>query len=137
MILVDSSVWIDYFNGKTTGQTDLLNVLLGRELIVTGDLVVAEVLQGFKEDREFNKARDLLDTLICKDMLGKNLAVKSAQNYRLLRGKGVTAKKTIDVIIATFCVQNRMVLLHNDRDFELMAEHLGLQTITWMGQTKD
>ncbi|MEN6332840.1 MAG: PIN domain nuclease [Phycisphaerales bacterium] len=137
MILVDSSVWIDYFNGKTTGQTDLLNVLLDQELILTGDLVVAEVLQGFKEDREFNKARDLLDTLICKDMLGKNLAVKSAQNYRLLRRKGVTTRKTIDVIIATFCVQNRMVLLHNDRDFELMAEHLGLQTITWMDPAKD
>jgi predicted nucleic acid-binding protein len=137
MILVDSSVWIDYFNGKTTGQTDLLNVLLDQELILTGDLVVAEVLQGFKEDREFNKARDLLDTLICKDMLGKNLAVKSAQNYRLLRRKGVTTRKTIDVIIATFCVQNRMVLLHNDRDFELMAEHLGLQTITWTDPAKD
>jgi hypothetical protein len=131
MILVDSSVWIDYFNGKTTGQTELLNVLLDRELIVTGDLVVAEVLQGFREDRDFNKARDLLDTLLCKEMVGKNLAVKSAQNYRLLRRKGVTTRKTIDVIIATFCVQNRMVLLHNDRDFELMAKHLGLQTITW------
>jgi len=114
-----------------------LNVLLGRELIVTGDLVVAEVLQGFKEDRDFNKARDLLDTLICKEMLGKNLAVKSAENYRLLRRKGVTTRKTIDVIIATFCVQNRMVLLHNDRDFELMAKHLGLQTITWMDPVRD
>ncbi len=136
MILVDSSVWIDYFNGKTTGQTALLDVLLGQELVITGDLVVAEVLQGFREDRDFDKARDLLDTLICKEMLGKHLAVKSAQNHRLLRQKGVTTRKTIDVIIATFCVQNRMALLHADRDFELMAKHLGLQTITWTDQAK-
>lgn len=137
MILVDSSVWIDYFNGKITRQTELLGALLGRELVMTGDLVVAEVLQGFKEDGEFDKARDLLDTLICREMLGKYLAVKSAQNYRLLRRKGVTTRKTIDVIIATFCVQNRMLLLHSDRDFELMAEHLGLQTITWTDQARD
>lgn len=136
MILVDSSVWIDYFNGKATGQTALLDVLLSQELVITGDLVVAEVLQGFREERDFGKARDLLDTLICKEMLGKHLAVKSAQNYRLLRREGVTTRKTIDVIIATFCVQNRMALLHSDRDFELMAKHLGLQTITWTDQTK-
>jgi len=130
MILVDSSVWIDYFNGKTTGQTELLNVLLDRELVMTGDLIVAEVLQGFKEERDFDKARELLDTLICREMLGKNLALKSAQNYRLLRRRGVTTRKTIDVIIATFCVQNRILLLHNDKDFELMAKHLGLETVT-------
>ncbi len=130
MILVDSSVWIDYFNGRVTGQTELLDVLLGRELVVTGDLVVAEVLQGFKEERDFDKARDLLDTLICREMLGKHLAVKSAQNYRVLRRKGVTARKTIDVIIATFCIQNRLLLLHSDKDFEPMARHLGLETIT-------
>jgi len=130
MILVDSSVWIDYFNGTATRQTDLLDILLQRELIVTGDLIVAEVLQGFRRDRDFRKARELLDTLICREMLGKNLAVKSAQNYRVLRSKGVTAGKTIDVVIATFCVQNRLVLLHSDKDFEPMARHLGLETVT-------
>ncbi len=130
MILVDSSVWIDYFNGKATAQTDILNIFLDRELVVTGDLIVTEVLQGFRRDRDFFKARDLLDTLICKEMLGKNLAVKSAQNYRVLRSKGVTARKTIDVIIATFCVQNRLLLLHSDKDFEPMVRHLGVETIT-------
>lgn len=129
MILVDSSVWIDYFNGKATRETDILNILLGRELIVTGDLILAEVLQGFKNDRDFLKARDLLDTLICREMLGKNMAVKSAQNYRRLRSKGVTVRKTIDVIIATFCVQHRLPLLHGDKDFEPMARYLKLETI--------
>ena len=129
MIVVDSSVWIDYFNGKVTRQTNLLNVLLGRELIVMGDLILTEVLQGFRRDRDFRKAKELLDTLICRQMLGKDLAVRSAQNYRRLRRKGVTVRKTIDVIVATFCIRNRLPLLHSDKDFEPMAKHLKLETI--------
>ena len=130
MIVADSSVWVDYFNGTTTEQTELLHALLGRELVVIGDLVLTEVLQGFKSDRDFKKARQLLDTLILKEMLGKRLAVKSAQNYRKLRQKGVTVRKTIDVIIATFCVENRLPLLHSDKDFEPMVKHLGLKSVT-------
>ncbi len=128
MILVDSSVWIDYFNGASTSQTELLHSLLGQELVVIGDLVLTEVLQGFKSDRDFKKAQQLLDTLILREMLGKNLAVKSAQNYRTLRKKGVTVRKTIDVIIATFCIQNQLPLLHSDRDFEPMEKHLSLRS---------
>jgi len=130
MIVVDSSVWIDYFNGTVTRETDSLNVLLGRELIVIGDLILTEVLQGFRRDRDFRKAKELLDTLIFREMLGKDLAVRSAQNYRVLRRKGVTVRKTIDVIIATFCVQHRLPLLHTDKDFEPMVKHMKLMTVT-------
>ena len=129
MILVDSSVWIDYFNGKITKQTNLLDSLLGGELIVIGDLILTEVLQGFQQDRDFNKARKLLDSLIFRQMLGKEIAVKSAKNYRILRKKGVTVRKTIDVIIATFCIANNLPLLHSDRDFHPMEKHLNLKVI--------
>lgn len=129
MILVDSSVWIDYFNGKITKQTKLLDSLLGGELIVIGDLILTEVLQGFQQDRDFNKARKLLDSLIFRQMLGRQLAIKSAENYRILRKKGVTVRKTIDVIIATFCIANNLPLLHSDRDFRPMEKHLNLKII--------
>ncbi len=130
MIVVDSSVWIDYFNGAATEQTELLHASLGRELVVIGDLILTEVLQGFRSDRDFKKARQLLDTLTLREMLGKRLAVKSAQNYRKLRQKGVTVKKTIDIIIATFCIEHKLPLLHSDKDFEPMAKHLGLKSAT-------
>lgn len=131
MIFVDSSVWIDYFNGRITKQTDLLNdFFLEREVIVIGDLVLTEVLQGFQDNRDFNKARKLLDSLFFRQMLGKKIAVKSAENYRTLRKKGITVRKTIDVIIATFCIENGLPLLHSDRDFRAMEEHLALEVIS-------
>ena len=129
MIVVDSSVWIDYFNGKITKQTNHLDILLGNELIVIGDIILTEVLQGFQEDRDFNKAKKLLDSLVFRKMLGKELAIKSAENYRRLRKKGVTVRKTIDVIIATFCIANNLPLLHSDRDFRPMEKHLNLRVI--------
>ncbi|MFH1881527.1 MAG: PIN domain nuclease [Planctomycetota bacterium] len=129
MILVDSSVWIDYFNSKITKQTNLLDSLLGSELIVIGDLILTEVLQGFQQDRDFNKAKKLLSALIFRQMLGRQLAIKSAENYRVLRKKGVTVRKTIDVIIATFCIANNLPLLHSDRDFRPMEKHLNLKVI--------
>jgi len=129
MILVDSSVWIDYFNGKITKQTNLLHSLVGNELIVIGDLILTEVLQGFQKDKDFNKASELLDCFIFKEMLGKEIAVQSAENYRILKKKGVTVRKTIDVIIATFCIENNLPLLHSDRDFRPMEKHLSLKVI--------
>jgi len=129
MILVDSSVWIDYFNGNITKQTNLLDSLFGSELIVIGDLILTEVLQAFQEDKDFKKAGKLLDSLIFRQMLGKEIAVKSAKNYRILRKKGVTVRKTIDVIIATFCIENNLPLLHSDRDFHPMEKHLNLKVI--------
>ena len=130
MIFVDSSVWIDYFNGKVTEQTNLLNSLLGREPVIIGDLILTEVLQGFREDEDLNRAIRLFDCLLFRPMLGRDLAIKSAENYRRLRRKGVTVTKTIDVMIATFCIENNLPLLHSDKHFEPMVRHLKLETIT-------
>lgn len=129
MIVVDSSVWIDYFNGKRTKQTSLLDSFLGNELIVIGGIILTEVLQGFRNDKDFNKAKQLLGSLIFKEMLGKELALESARNYRRLRKKGVTVRKTIDVMIATFCIANNLPLLHDDRDFRPMERYLNLKVI--------
>jgi predicted nucleic acid-binding protein len=130
MILVDSSVWIDYFNGRITRQTNILDSLAGDELIVIGDLILTEVLQGFQQDKDFDKARELFDSFVFEEMLGKEIAVKSAKNYRILRKNGVTVRKTIDVIIATFCIENDLMLLHSDRDFRAMEEHLTLKVMS-------
>ena len=128
MILVDSSVWIDFFNGHASRETDLLALLLRRRILLTGDLILAEVLQGFRQSDEMEEARRALLSLAYAGIVGQEVALASARNYRLLRQKGVTARKTIDVVIATFCIRNGHVLLHADRDFEPMAEHLGLRT---------
>jgi hypothetical protein len=129
VILVDSSVWIDFFNGRRTRQTDLLDGLLGEEEILTGDLIYVEVLQGFGRDREFQRAKRALDTLPLADLLGREIALASVINYRVLRQRAITVRGTIDLIIATYCIQNGHVLLHADRDFEPMREHLGLLTL--------
>jgi hypothetical protein len=129
MIVVDTSVWVDYFNGVSTPHTDLLDRLLLQEHILIGDLILTEVLQGFRNDADFRKARVLLDTLEFSPMLGKEIALQSAQNYRKLRRTGATVRKTIDVIIATFCIVNRYRLLHTDRDFDPIEKHLGLRIL--------
>lgn len=129
MILVDSSVWIDYFNGKVTPKTDCLDSALGKESIVTGDLVLTEVLQGFQTDKDFNTAKKLLLNFPFMEMLGQELAIESALNYRYLRKKGVTIRKTIDVIIGTFCLYYHFALLHDDRDFDPIEKYLKLETI--------
>jgi hypothetical protein len=129
MILVDSSVWIDYFNGVRTRQTDRLDELLGSDLLLTGDIILVEVLQGFRNDRDFRRAKRALDGLEFRAMLGRDIALKSAANYRALRAQGVTVRKTIDTLIATFCIENGHELLHADRDFDPIEEHLGLRTL--------
>jgi len=129
MILIDSSVWIDYFNGNETAQTDWLDSSLGNTPIITGDLILTEVLRGFQSDKEFKIARDLLLRLPFMPMGGQVLALESAMNYRLMRRKGVTVRKTIDVMIGTFCIHYRLPLLHDDRDFDPMVKLLGLEVI--------
>jgi predicted nucleic acid-binding protein len=129
MILVDSSVWIAYFNGDVTPRTDYLDSSLGREVIVVGDIILTEVLQGFKKESDFHKAEELLSSFPFMGMLGKELAIKSAENYRLLRKKGVTVRKTIDVMIGTFCIHHGITLLHDDQDFAPLVKHLKLKTI--------
>ena len=128
MIFVDSSVWIDYFRGIATKETELLDRLLGVEPIATGDLVLAEVLQGFQSDRDFNQAKKLLTSLVMVEMLGQEIAIQAARNFRTLRERGVTVRKTIDTIIATYCIENELALLHSDRDFDAFVEHLNLQS---------
>lgn len=129
MILVDSSVWIDFFNGKRTVATDWLDAALGNEHLVVGDIILTEVLQGFQRDEDFNTAKKLLLSFPLMEMVGQELAIESARNYRRLRKHGVTVRKTIDVLIGTFCIHHRISLLHNDRDFEPMIKYLKLKTI--------
>ncbi len=129
MILVDSTVWIDYFRGKSTRQTDKLDRLLGIEPLAIGDLILTEVLQGFTSDREFRQAERLLTSLEMVDLGGTDLAIQAAKNYRTLRALGVTVRKTIDTIIATRCIENGYALLHSDRDFDPFVTHLGLRTV--------
>jgi len=130
MILVDPSVWIDYFNGLRNRQTDLLDDLLSTVPILIGDLILAEVLQGFRSDDDFEAAKTSLNILPFREIGGYKIALQSAQNYRLLRKKGVTVRKTIDVMIGTFCISEGISLLHNDRDFEPMVSHLSLKVLT-------
>ena len=129
MILVDSSVWIDYFRGTTTPQADRLDELLGAVPLAVGDLILTEVLQGFGSDREFNEARRLMSALELVNLGGLDVAIEAARNYRKLRELGVTVRKTIDTVIATRCIVNGMQLLHSDRDFDAFEQHLGLQCV--------
>ena len=127
MILVDSSVWIDYFGGAASPEADQLDVLLGVEPLLTGDLILAEVLQGFTSDRDFRQAKKLLESFEVVSLAGREVCVQAAHNFRALRRKGVTIRKTIDTIIATCCIRNGYALLHSDRDFDPFVEHLGLR----------
>lgn len=129
MILVDSSVWIDYFNGIDNRATDTLDNKLGLEEVAIGDLILTEVLQGFKEDRDYNIAKSTLSALTTYDLLGARLAIKSADNFRKLRKKGITVRKTADVIIATYCIENELPLLFVDRDFIPFAKYLDLRSV--------
>ena len=104
MILVDSSVWIDYFRGIATPQADRLDALLGAEPLATGDLILAEVLQGFAAERDFAQAKKLLTSLAMIELGGRDIAIQAARNFRALRARGISVRKTIDAIIATRCI---------------------------------
>ena len=127
MIVVDTSVWIDYVNGVISSQTDLLDKELGKSRIVTGDLIITEFLQGFRDDRHYFEAKRMMESLEYYDFVGKDIAIKASENFRILRKKGITIRKTIDVLIATFCIEHKFALLHNDRDFDPMEKILGLK----------
>lgn len=129
MILVDSSVWIDYFNGKNTLEADILDNLLGFQEVATGDLIVLEVLRGFRSDKDYQLAKSHLTSLIQFNLLSSELALKASEHYRKLRKKGITVRKTADVIIATFCIENSHSLLFSDRDFKPFVNHLGLRSV--------
>ena len=129
MILVDSSVWIDYFKGTVTAQTEILDRLLGQEPLAIGDLILTEVLQGFDSERDFNEATKMLTSLKVVELGGQNIAIQAAKNFRALRRLGVTVRKTIDTVIATRCIESGYDLLHNDRVFDPFAKHLGLRVV--------
>ncbi len=128
MIFVDTSVWIDFFNGGDTAEVELLDNALGNELVAIGDLIALEILQGFKSDADYKAAKELIDALNVYDMLGEAAAYKCADNYRALRKKGITIRKTADIIIATFCIEKNFPLLFSDKDFIPFVEHLGLRS---------
>lgn len=130
MILVDSSVWIDYFRGVSTPQSDKLDALLGSQPLAIGDIVLEEVLQGFNSDRDFNLALGLMTSLDLIEIGGRDIAIQAARNFRALRILGVTVRKTIDTLIATRCIEDRLTLLYSDRDFDPFVEHLGLASAT-------
>ena len=127
MILVDSSVWIDYFRSADTPQVALLDSLFGRSPLAVGDLIAAEVLQGVRDEREFKLVKKTLEAFDHVDLVGYDLAVKASENYRRLRTMGITIRKTIDTLIATRCIEDGLTLLHADKDFLPFAEHLGLK----------
>lgn len=129
MIVVDSSVWIEAFSQRPTLTRDRLDALIDRQELVVGDLILTEVLQGFRDEQSHRKAKTILTALPVESMAGRDAALAAADAYRTLRRRGVTPRNTIDVLIACHCVRHGHVLLHADRDFDLMAPILDLQTV--------
>ena len=127
MLMVDSSVWIDYFTGRESLEVDYLDTILGIKPVVMGDIILTEVLQGFRVDKEYKIAKQLLTAIPIFQLSNKILAIKSAENYRTLRKRGITVRKTIDTIIATYCIEQNIPLLFSDRDFLPFVEFLGLK----------
>ena len=126
MILVDTSVWIDYFNGHNNPYTECLDSSLIEGTVAIGDLIYLEILQGFRSDKDYKIAKSRLDSLTIYELFGLPAIEQCAQNYRKLRKRGITIRKTFDVIIATFCIQNKLPLLFTDKDFNPFVKHLGL-----------
>ena len=129
MIVVDSTVWIDFLNGRNAPHVRRVRALLGESEIIVGDLMLCEVLQGLENERAARDVEALLRRFDIVPMAGDAIAVAAARNYRSLRARGVTVRKTVDLLIGTWCIENRRPLLHNDRDFRLMARHLGLTEV--------
>ena len=129
MILVDSSVWIEYFRGTVTLHSEKLDRLLDSEPLAIGDLILTEVLQGFTDERNFERMRKFLTSLTVVHLGGEEIAIQAARNFRMLRKLGITVRKTIDSVIATRCIESRYDLLHNDPDFDPFVKHLGLRSV--------
>ncbi len=129
MIIVDTSVWIDYLNGQDTAFTDHLDKALVDGDVALGDLILLEILQGIQNDKEYTRAKTTLQKLDQYEMLGHDMVIQCADYYRALRKKGITIRKTADVIIATFCIENRLPLLFTDRDFMPFVEYCGLREV--------
>jgi predicted nucleic acid-binding protein len=126
VIVVDTSAWIDYFNGVPAPHVESLDALLGNRVLAVGDLILAELLQGFAAEKDAKRALGLLEPLEFLEMAGRDVAIQSAANYRRLRRRGITVRKTMDMLIGTYCLMHGHEILHNDRDFDVLAKHLGL-----------
>lgn len=133
MIVVDSSVWIDFLNGRKAAHVERLQAVLGVDEIIVGDLMLCEVLQGLDNERAARQVESLLRRFEIVPMAGEAIAVAAARNFRSLRKRGITIRKTIDLLIGTWCIENRRPLLHNDSDFRPMARHLGLMESSLTG----
>lgn len=130
-MFVDSSVWIDFFRNEATAQAERLAVALdSNQLIIVGDLVITEVLQGFQTQRAAEQALALIDMCMIVPTGGREIAIAAAANFRSLRARGITVRKTIDTLIATWCITHDVPLLHNDRDFDPFAQYLGLRIVS-------
>jgi len=127
MVVADTSAWIDYFNGVNANHVDLLDNELTNNRIIIGDLIIVELLQGFRNEKEHRTAKQIIERLEYCDFGGKEIAYETAENYRKLRKRGITVRKTIDMIIGTFCIKNNVELIHNDRDFDPLEKYLGLK----------
>jgi len=126
LIVVDSSVWIDFLNGRNAPHVRRLREVLGADEIIVGDLMLCEVLQGLQSEHLAREVEALLRRFAIEPMAGEAISVAAAGNFRYLRRRGITVRKTIDLLIGTWCIENRRPLLHNDGDFRLMVRHLGL-----------
>nr|VFJ47491.1 MAG: hypothetical protein BECKDK2373C_GA0170839_101840 [Candidatus Kentron sp. DK]VFJ63480.1 MAG: hypothetical protein BECKDK2373B_GA0170837_112612 [Candidatus Kentron sp. DK] len=134
MILADTGVWVDFFNGKKTIQSDTLNQCLSDTIVVMGDLILAELLSGFHEEEDYRTAKSLLDDLERVELCNRELAIRTAKNIRILRKKGIVVGKTINSIIATYCIRHHIALLYSDPDFEPFVEHLNLRNGSLPGE---
>jgi predicted nucleic acid-binding protein len=129
MIIIDTSAWIEYLGGGIPSIVEKVDRCLEEEIVGVGDLIYCEIMQGIRSSRARKEVADLLRALPRFEMVGFSMAEKSASNYRLLRSKGVTVRKTIDVLIGTFCSENGFPIIHHDSDFDLMAKHIGLDIL--------
>jgi predicted nucleic acid-binding protein len=129
VVIVDSSVWITFLNGFTTPESQWLDFKLDRERIGLTTLMLAEVLQGLRDDREAAAVQTELMKFEIIELHDAALAVEAARHYRLLRQRGITIRKTVDLLVACFCIRDEHSLLHSDRDYDPFEQHLGLQVI--------
>ncbi len=129
MVIIDTSAWIEYFRGGIRRVSEKVEWCLEEDLVAMGDLVYCEIMQGIRATKKRKEVSELLLSLPHFDMVGFSMAEKSAANYRLLRSRGVTVRKTIDVLIGTFCAEHGFQIVHSDSDFDLMAKHIGLDVL--------
>lgn len=127
MVIVDTSVWVDYFADRPTPQVTTLEGLLGGEPLAVGDLILFELLRGIRREADLQRVEAAFGKLQVLPMVGEAIARRAAEDYKALRRRGVTVRAAVDCLIATFCIEHGHMLLHNDRDFDAFEEHLGLR----------